>query len=235
MLLEVENIVVSYGKLEVLHDVSLNVKEGETVVLIGPNGSGKSTTLKAVAGLLKPHRGQVRFRGESLATLEPYQILQRGVALILQGGRVFPAMTVRENLEMAAYILKRQREIEQGIEKALTIFPVLSNKLGSFAKTLSGGEQQMLAIAMGLMLPSTSLLMLDEPSLGLAPKMTEQVFDHIEKICSLGIAVLMVEQNVTLALEIADRGYVFETGTIKLSDTGENLLKSEGLVKAYLA
>ncbi len=235
MLLEVENIAVSYGKIEVLHGISLNVDQAETVVLVGPNGSGKSTTLKAIAGLLKPHQGEIKFKGQPLKKLLTHHVLKKGIALMLQGGRIFPEMSVRENLEMGGFTLTKHEELKNGIDKALILFPRLSDKLYQMAGTLSGGEQQMLAIAMGLMLPSTTLLMLDEPSLGLAPKIVEQVFEHIDKIKSLGISILMAEQNVTMALEIADRGYVLETGLVKLTDNGKNLLKSEKLIKAYLA
>jgi len=232
-LLKVSNLNVSYGDIQVLWDISFEVKKGEIVVIVGSNGSGKSTLLKTIAGLLRPRSGSIEFLGARLEKLHPYDIVNMGLALVPEGRWVFPKMTVRENLELGAYTPRARKYIKDTLQWVYDIFPVLKEREEQRAGTLSGGEQQMLAIARGLM-SKPKLLMLDELSLGLAPKLVIKIFETIQRINSEGVTILMVEQNVRYALNMADRGYVLENGKITLKGKGKELLENEYVKKAYL-
>jgi branched-chain amino acid transport system ATP-binding protein len=232
-LLSLSNISVSYGDLTVLWDVSIKVDKGEIVALVGSNGAGKTTTLKTICGLILPNSGQIEFLGEKINGLPPFRIVEKGIAYVPEGRHVFPYMTVLENLEMGAYTRRAREKIKETLEWVHQLFPVLKERQSQLAGTLSGGEQQMLAIARGLM-SRPQLLMLDEPSLGLAPMFVVKVFDMIKKINLEGVSVLLVEQNVRYALHNAHRGYVLETGKIVLTGEGKELLESEHVRKAYL-
>ncbi|HVH63395.1 MAG TPA: ABC transporter ATP-binding protein [Candidatus Dormibacteraeota bacterium] len=230
--LEVNGLEVAYGKITALRGISLFVDRGEIVTLIGANGAGKSTTVRTLAGLLRPVAGNVKFDGRE-TTSRPEDMVERGLILAPEGRRLFPRMTVYENLIMGAYTRKNKKEIESDIERSYGLFPRLKDRAEQLAGTLSGGEQQMLAIARALM-ARPRLLMLDEPSLGLAPILVETIFKIIREINEQGTPVLLVEQNATMALDIAHRGYVLETGVIVQSGTGKELLASEEVQKAYL-
>lgn len=232
-LLEVDKINVFYGDLQALWDVSFEVHEGEKVVIVGANGAGKTTTLRTISGLLRPRSGEIRFMGQRIDRLPPHKIVELGIAHVPEGRRIFPRMTVLENLEMGAYIKRAREKFDDTLEWVFSIFPRLRERKNQIAGTMSGGERQMLAIARGLM-SRPKLLMLDEPSLGLAPKLVLKVFEVIQRIGEEGVTILLVEQNVRHALELADRGYVLETGRITLSGTGEELLNNEYVKKAYL-
>lgn len=232
-LLEVENIHSFYGNIHALKGVSLVVDKGEIVTLIGGNGAGKSTTLRTITGIMKPHEGHVRLEGIDLAPYKPHEIVYKGVAMVPEGRRIFARLSVTENLEMGAYSLKDKSEVSRNIERAFTLFPRLKERRGQIAGTLSGGEQQMLATGRALMANPTVLLM-DEPSMGLAPVLVELIFDTIQQINKEGTTVLLVEQNALMALSIAHRGYVLQTGEIVISDTAENLKKNVTVQKAYL-
>jgi branched-chain amino acid transport system ATP-binding protein len=230
-MLKVNKINVSYGNLQALWDVTFEINEGDITVIIGPNGAGKTTTLKTIIGLLKPLRGSITFMNEKIDEMTPYERVKRGISLVMEGRRLFPDMSVLENLEMGAYLNWDKRfDI---IERIFQLFPILKERKNQRASTLSGGEQQMLAIARALM-SRPKLLMLDEPSLGLAPKVVLQIFDLIEKLKDEGITILLVEQNVKHALELADRAYVLENGKIVLEGKGDELLENEHVKKAYL-
>lgn len=231
-LLEIDNLHVYYGAIHALKGVKLTVDAGEVVTLIGANGAGKSTTLRAVSGLLRPREGAVRFEGQDLTRCAPERIVGMGIAHVPEGRRIFGNLTVRENLEMGAYI-RRDREIGKDMEKVMETFPRLRERITQSAGTLSGGEQQMLAIGRALM-ARPRVLLLDEPSLGLAPFMVQEIFRIIRDINAQGTTILLVEQNAHMALAAARRGYVLETGEVVLSDTGEALLKNEDVRKAYL-
>lgn len=234
-MLEVDKVSASYGDLQVLWDVSLKVEEGELVVLLGPNGAGKTTLLKTIIGLLRPKSGSISFLGRRIDSLSPADIIKLGISIVPEGRRLFPHMTVKENLELGAYASKEARErIKDHLEFVYNLFPILKERENQLAGSFSGGEQQMLAIARALM-TKPKLLMLDEPSLGLAPKVVLRVFDVIKKIKEEGITILLVEQNVRQALEIADRGYVLENGRIVLEGSSRDLLKEEHIRKTYLA
>ncbi len=232
-LLEVDGIHTYYGNIHALRGVSLTVERGEIVTLIGANGAGKSTTLRTISGLLRPARGEVRFDGERLDRLEPHQIVVRGVCQSPEGRRIFPRMTVRENLEMGAFARSDAAGIKVDMEHVFGLFPRLRERVNQYAGTLSGGEQQMLAIGRALM-SRPKLLLLDEPSMGLAPILVEQIFDIIQTINAQGTTILLVEQNALMALSIAHRGYVLQTGRIVLSDTAANLQANEMVRKVYL-
>jgi branched-chain amino acid transport system ATP-binding protein len=232
-LLEVDGIEASYGRVRVLHGLSLRVDEGQIVTLIGANGAGKTTTLRAISGLLRIGRGAIRFAGADISKTMPDRIVRLGIGHSPEGRRVFSRMTVRENLELGAYTRSSKREFDEDYEHVLEIFPRLRERLGQKSGTLSGGEQQMLAIGRALM-SRPRLLMLDEPSLGLAPIFVQTIFDVIREIKARGTTVLLVEQNATQALAIADYGYVLEVGRIALGDTGANLIASERVGEAYL-
>jgi branched-chain amino acid transport system ATP-binding protein len=232
-LLEVDKIECSYGRIRALEGISLKVEEGEIVTLIGANGAGKTTTLRAISGLVRPGRGSIRFDGQDLLRVSPDQIVKLGLGHSPEGRRVFSRMTVRENLELGAFIRKSATEIKSDLERVLTIFPRLQERLGQKAGTLSGGEQQMLAMARALM-SKPRLLMLDEPSLGLSPILVQTIFGVIREINAAGTTILLIEQNARQALSIASRGYVLEVGKIAFQDSAANLMASEAVRAAYL-
>jgi branched-chain amino acid transport system ATP-binding protein len=232
-MLSVEGVNASYGDVQVLWDVSLDVKEGEIVVIVGSNGAGKTTTLKVLAGLMYPNSGKVKLFGEDVTKVPPHERVRRRMALIPEGRMLFTRLTVEENLRLGAITPENRRARDETLKWVYELFPILKERKGQIAGTLSGGEQQMLAIARGLM-SRPKLLMLDEPSLGLAPKIVAQMFDLIKEINDQGVTILLVEQNVWRALEIADRGYVMETGRIILSGSGRDLLSNEHVKRAYL-
>jgi len=232
-LLSVDKINVFYGDLQALWDVSFNVEKGEIVAIVGSNGAGKSTTLRTISGLLRPRTGSIQFLGESLGKIPPHRIVDLGVAHIPEGRRLFPLYSVMENLKMGAYTRKQIEKKDKTLEWTFELFPILKERRNQAAGTLSGGEQQMLAIGRGLM-SRPKLLMLDEPSLGLAPKLVLTLFDLVRKINEEGITVLLVEQNVRHALQLAHRAYVLETGRTVLEGRGDELMDNEHVKKAYL-
>lgn len=231
-ILKVDNINVYYGAIHAIKGVSLEVNEGEIVTLIGANGAGKSTTLKAISNLLHPKTGSIEFFGEKLAHIPPHKIVEKGLAHVPEGRRIFLQMTVQENLEMGAYT-QGGKTFDEDIEGVYKQFPRLLERRKQIAGTLSGGEQQMLAMGRALM-SRPKLLMLDEPSMGLAPILVEQIFDIIKELHKNGTTILLVEQNAQMALSVADRAYVMETGRITLSGTGAELAQSDSVRKAYL-
>ena len=231
-LLEVKDLQVYYGSIHAIKGVSFEVNEGEIVTLIGANGAGKSTTLNTIGGLLKPRSGSVELEGQSVLGVPAHKIVGRGMALCPEGRRVFLQLTVQENLEMGAYT-RPKGEIADSIANVYDRFPRLKERYKQVAGTLSGGEQQMLAMGRALM-SKPRLLMLDEPSMGLAPLLVEQIFDIIRELHKAGATILLVEQNAQMALEVADRAYVLETGSITLSGSGHELLESDAIKKAYL-
>ncbi|HET8578471.1 MAG TPA: ABC transporter ATP-binding protein [Methylomirabilota bacterium] len=232
-MLEVEGIDVFYDDLQAVHGVSLAVQAGEIVTLVGANGAGKTTTLRAISGLLRPRSGTIRFDGRRLDRLPPDQIVEHGVLQVAEGRKLFPSLTVRENLELGAYTRRAKPWRARSLDEVMDRFPILRERASQRAGTLSGGEQQVCAIARALM-ARPALLMLDEPSLGLAPKIVRDVFRIIEEIHSAGVTVLLVEQNVRQALAASRRGYVLENGRVVLEGTGAELLASEVTRKAYL-
>ncbi|RIK98325.1 MAG: ABC transporter ATP-binding protein [Proteobacteria bacterium] len=232
-MLDISDLVCRYGKVEAVKGISLSVKEGQFVVLIGANGAGKSTTLRSISGVLPPASGRMMFEGEDITRCSARDILARGIAHCPEGRRVFPAMTVDENLDMGAYLRADRGEIESDRERIFTMFPRLAERRAQVAGTLSGGEQQMLAISRAIM-AKPKLIMFDEPSLGLAPNIVEQVFEIIEDIRKSGTTVLMVEQNAYSALQMCDYAYLIEAGNIVLSGTGDDLIDNEHIRKAYL-
>ncbi len=232
-LLELENVHTYYGYIHALKGISLTVEQGEIVTLIGANGAGKTTTLRTITGLMRPRHGHVRLEGEDLAKYKPHEIVYRGMTMVPEGRRIFARMTVQENLEMGSYTRQDKQEIQRTLEYVFTLFPRLKERRHQLGGTLSGGEQQMLAIGRALMAKPRILLM-DEPSMGLAPVLVETIFDTIQKINREGTTILLVEQNALMALSIAHRGYVLQTGEIVLHDTAENLRKNPTVQKAYL-
>ncbi|OAT72257.1 ABC transporter ATP-binding protein [Parageobacillus thermoglucosidasius] len=232
-MLKVENIDVFYGNIQALKGVSLEVKEGEIVTLIGANGAGKSTLLKTISGLLKPKQGDILYEGQSIAGKAAQTIVKRGISHVPEGRRVFANMTVEENLELGAFLRKDKHEIQKDFEKVYHLFPRLYERRKQLAGTLSGGEQQMLAMGRALM-ARPRLLLLDEPSMGLAPLLVKTIFRIIEEINSFGTTILLVEQNANMALSVADRAYVIESGRVVLSGLAEELNASEQVKKAYL-
>jgi branched-chain amino acid transport system ATP-binding protein len=224
---------VRYDRVQVLHGVTLRVAEGELVSVLGANGAGKSTTVRTISGLLRPFQGSVTFLGERIDGRPAHEVLRRGIAQCPEGRRIFPEMTVRENLEMGAYVRGREGAAQEDLERVFGQFPVLRERAQQLGGTLSGGEQQMLAIARALM-SRPRLLLLDEPSLGLAPAMVATVFRVVDEIRRQGVTVLMVEQNAALALRMADRGYVMEGGRVVLEGKGQDLLDNPDVRKAYL-
>ncbi len=238
LLLEVRNLTAYYGMVRALKDVSFNVSEGEIVAMIGPNGAGKSTALKAVCGLLKAtdgriEGGEILFDGESIIGLRTDELVMKGLSLVPEGRRVFPTMTVSENLEMGAFTEKNRASIKEDIDKVFALFPLLKERTKQKAGTLSTGEQQMLALGRALML-KPKLLLADEPSLGLSPNFVDLIFEKLVEINANGTSILIVEQNALMALEVAHRGYVFRIGEIVLTDSGKNLLSNEEVKKAFL-
>src|SRR5512136_1651387 len=232
-LLEIENVHTYYGQIHALKGVSLTVDKGEIVTLIGANGAGKSTLLKTTSGLLRPNQGSILLEGKDLTQYPPHEIVTKGVVQVPEGRRVFGRLTVTENLEMGAFALNDPRQIQSNLEKVFKLFPRLDERRKQIAGTLSGGEQQMLATGRALM-ASPRVLLLDEPSMGLAPVLVDNIFDTIRELHDGGTTILLVEQNARMALQVCSRGYVLQTGTIVLSDTAENLWKNEMVRKAYL-
>ena len=232
-LLELDDIHTYYGRIEAVKGVSLTVNEGEIVTLIGANGAGKSTTLRSIQGINRPKRGTIRFNGRDLRTAAPHEIVKMGIAQSPEGRRLFPRMSVRENLEMGAFQRDDRGEIEKDIQHVYSLFPRLEERKAQKSGTLSGGEQQMCAIGRALM-ARPRLLLLDEPSMGLAPILVERNFEIIQQVHESGVAILVVEQNANVSLSIADRGYVLQTGRIVLSGKAAELLEHEDLRKAYL-
>jgi branched-chain amino acid transport system ATP-binding protein len=233
MLLELDNVKTSYGNIRALKGISMAVEEGEIVCLIGSNGAGKSTTLMTISGVLIPLEGDVIYQGQSIAAMRPDHIVQVGICQVPEGRMIFPMMTVMENLDLGAYLRKDNEGIKEDLERVFQLFPVLRERLKQLGGTLSGGEQQMLAIARALM-ARPKLLLLDEPSLGLAPILVDAIFDIIRQINDMGTTILLVEQNAQLALQFSHRGYVIETGRIALADTSDNLMQNDQVKKAYL-
>jgi branched-chain amino acid transport system ATP-binding protein len=232
-MLEVENIHSYYGNIHALKGVSLTVDKGEIVTLIGGNGAGKSTTLRTITGIMKPRDGHVRLEGEDLAPFKGHEIVYKGIAMVPEGRRIFARLTVAENLDMGAYSRNNKQEIAQDLERVYSLFPRLRERRNQVAGTLSGGEQQMLATGRALM-ARPRLLLMDEPSMGLAPVLVELIFDTIKRINEEGTTILLVEQNALMALSIANRGYVLQTGEIVLHDVAEKLQKNEMIQRAYL-
>ncbi|NTV63257.1 MAG: ABC transporter ATP-binding protein [Oscillochloris sp.] len=233
-LLELENVHTYYGKIHALKGISLKIEQGEIVTLIGSNGAGKSTTLRTISGLLTPRHGHVQLNGKPIHNIPPHEIVKLGVAQSPEGRRIFPRLTVLENLEMGAYLHDTRGEAYQkDLERVLTLFPRLRERVGQKGGTLSGGEQQMLAIGRALM-TRPSVLLLDEPSMGLAPVLVEQIFEIITEINAQGMTVLLVEQNALQALSIAHRGYVLQSGEIVLEDNAKALTENSTVQKAYL-
>jgi len=232
-MLEVNDIHTYYGNIHALKGVSLTVEEGEIVTLIGANGAGKTTTLRTISGLLKPRQGNVILEGEIISNTAAHDLVYRGVAMVPEGRGVFSRLTVAENLDMGAYSRKDKAGIQKDLEFVFTLFPRLKERRTQVSGTLSGGEQQMLATGRAMM-ARPRLLLMDEPSMGLAPILVEGIFDTVKQINAEGTTILLVEQNATMALGVANRGYVLQTGEIVLSDTAANLQKNEMVQKAYL-
>jgi branched-chain amino acid transport system ATP-binding protein len=232
-LLCLENVHSYYGRIHALQGISLNVDEGEIVTLIGANGAGKSTTLRTISGLIHPKQGKITLNDQDISHMDPHLIVQAGVGHVPEGRGIFPTLTVKENLEMGAFTINDNAEIDRRMEYCLGLFPRLRDRIDQKGGTLSGGEQQMLAMARGWML-SPHILMLDEPSMGLSPILVESVFETIKQMNAKGTTILLVEQNALMALSIAHHGYVLQTGQIVLSDTAANLRNNEMVQKAYL-
>ena len=232
-LLKVDNVNSGYGEMEILHGVSLEVREGEIVSIIGPNGAGKSTLMKTIFGLLKPTQGQIAFKEEEIAGLPPNEIVRKGLCYVPQVDNIFPSLTVEENLEMGAFIEDDPRVIEERMEGVYELFPLLQERRRQRVGKMSGGERQMVAMGRALML-DPELLMLDEPSAALAPKLAEMIFEKIKEINSAGVSLLIVEQNAKESLKLADRGYVLADGQNKLEGPGEELLTDPEVGRLYL-
>jgi len=233
MILNVENISVQYGAIHALREISFSLSQGEIVALIGANGAGKSTSLNTVSGLLHPTTGKIEFMGEDISNVSPQEIVNKGIIQVPEGRKIFSKMSVWENLEMGAYSVSDKKVIEQRIESVFERFPRLKERRNQQGGTLSGGEQQMLAIARGLM-AGPKILLMDEPSMGLAPILVEKIFDIIREINASGTSILLVEQNALMALSIADRGYVLDTGKVVLSGVAKELLHNPMVINAYL-
>ncbi len=232
-LLELKEIHSYYGNIHALKGISLTVEEGEIVTLIGANGAGKTTTLRSISGLLHPKSGKVFLNGKDVTHMEAHLVHKEGVGMVPEGRGIFPRLTVLENLEMGAYLVKDKAEIKRGVDRAFGLFPRLAERSSQKGGTLSGGEQQMLATARGLM-SSPKILLMDEPSMGLAPVLVDQIFDVIKELNSKGTTILLVEQNALMALSIAHRAYVLQTGSIVLSGTAQEVSQDESVRKAYL-
>ncbi len=233
MLLQVENLHVAYGAIRALRGISFHIEPGEVVTLIGANGAGKSTTLRTISGLLRPTEGDIVYRGESLVRTPAERIVTKGICHVPEGRRIFGRLTVQENLEMGAYTRSDSKEISESMERVFASFPRLKERLGQRGGTLSGGEQQMLAMGRGLM-SRPALLLLDEPSMGLAPILVEEIFEIIRRINAEGTSILLVEQNAAMALSVAHRGYVLETGSVVLAGTAAELARDPQVQAAYL-
>ena len=232
-MLELKSIESFYGKIQALKGITLEVPEGGIVAILGANGAGKSTTLKTISGLIQPLRGQILFQGQSIHKKEPHQIVRLGICQVPEGREIFMGLTVQENLKMGAFTRKDGKAVQNDLERIFQSFPILKERARQQAGTLSGGEQQMLAIARGLM-SNPKLMLLDEPSLGLAPLMVEEIFRIIAEINKEGVTILLVEQNANMALQTARYGYVMETGTVALHDSAENLIQNDYVRKVYL-
>ena len=232
-LLEVEDIHTFYGNISALRGISLSVEEGEIVTLIGGNGAGKSTTLRSITALTPPRAGTVRFEGKDITATPAADIVAAGISMVPEGRRCFPRMTVRENLELGSYLRNDRRAIREDLDYVFSLFPRLSERLGQMGGTMSGGEQQMLAMGRALM-SRPKLILMDEPSMGLAPLFVERIFEIIKQVNERGISVFVVEQNANIALSVADRGYVLQTGEVVLSGAAQDLLHDEGMKRAYL-
>jgi branched-chain amino acid transport system ATP-binding protein len=232
-ILDVENLVVNYGAIQALQGISFHVEEGEIVTLIGANGAGKSTTLRTISGLLHPSAGGIRYRGEPIVGSPADWIVKQGVVHVPEGRQIFANLTVRENLEMGAYTRKDRAEIERSMKRVFASFPRMEERLSQLGGTLSGGEQQMLAMGRGLM-AQPQLLLLDEPSMGLAPILVEEIFDIIVEINQQGVSILLVEQNAAMALSVARRAYVLETGRVVLEGPAQEVLQNPEVQAAYL-
>ncbi|MGA3111199.1 MAG: ABC transporter ATP-binding protein [Candidatus Bathyarchaeia archaeon] len=232
-MLETQNLSSGYGMVQILYDVSFKVEEKEIVSIIGPNGAGKTTLVKTIMGLVPAKNGAILFKGKDIAKLKPYDIVKKGITMIPEGREIFPRMTIEENMQLGAYTVKDKEKIRDTMEKVFQIFPVLKKKEKSLAQTLSGGEQQMLVICRSLM-SNPQMLILDEPSLGLAPIIVEKVLDTIRTINDEGVTILLVEQNIQDSLEIADRGYVLEEGRIVLEGKSRELLSNNHIKQVYL-
>ncbi len=233
VLLEVKNLKVAYGKIIAVKDISITVNQGEIVTLVGSNGAGKSTTLRTISGLLKPKSGEIIFKGQRIDGLEGHEVVARGICHSPEGRRIFPRMTASENLDLGAFLRNDKEGIAEDRERVLELFPHLRVRLTQIAGTMSGGEQQMLAVGRAMM-GKPELLMLDEPSMGLAPVLVDMIFETIVKIRQQGVTILLIEQNASAALDVADRAYVLESGTVKLSGNAKDLAKNEEVTKAYL-
>ena len=231
--LELQNVNTYYGHIHALKGISVTVNAGEVVTLVGANGAGKSTTLRTISGIVRAKRGSVMFEGRDITGLPSHTIAGLGIGHVPEGRRIFPLLTVRENLELGAYHVKSRAEIARRLDENTALFPRLRERMGQKGGTLSGGEQQMLAMARALM-SKPKVILMDEPSMGLAPVLVDQIFDIIRMLNAAGNTILLVEQNALLALEISNRGYVLQSGEIVLSDTGANLLANEQVQKAYL-
>jgi branched-chain amino acid transport system ATP-binding protein len=232
-LLQVKEIHVYYGAIQALKGVSIEVEQGSIVTLIGANGAGKTSTLKSISGLLKPRQGSIRFQDREISRLAPEKIVELGISQVPEGRRVFPGLTVLENLEMGAYLRKDKKEIQKDLSEIFDRFPRLQERRKQLAGTLSGGEQQMLAIGRALM-ARPKLMLMDEPSMGLAPLLVKEIFEIIKEINEKGTTILLIEQNANMDLSIADRAYVIETGEIVLQGSADELLRSQEVKKAYL-
>jgi branched-chain amino acid transport system ATP-binding protein len=232
-MLEVENVSAGYGMVQILWNVSFAMKEKEIVSIIGPNGAGKTTLVKTIAGLLRAKTGTIRFKGENVEKLPPYEIVKKGITMVPEGREIFPRMTVDENMRLGAYTIRDKNEVAESKERVYEIFPVLKKKEKVLAQTLSGGEQQMLVIGRSLM-SNPQLLILDEPSLGLAPIIVEKVLDTLQKINEDGVTILLVEQNIRDSLNLANRAYVLEEGKIIIEGEGRELLNNDHIKEVYL-
>ena len=232
-LLEVKNLKVGYGKIVAVKDISITVNQGEIVTLIGSNGAGKSTTLRTISGLLKPKSGEILFEGNRIDGKEGHEVVKLGICQSPEGRRIFPRMTVSENLDLGAFLRTDKDAVAADRERVLDLFPRLRERISQRAGTMSGGEQQVLAVSRAMM-GAPKLLMLDEPSMGLAPVLVDMIFETITKIREQGITILLIEQNAAAALDVADRAYVLESGTIKMSGKASDLAKDPAVTKAYL-
>lgn len=232
-MLKIDNLEVAYGNIKAIKGISLEVNQGEIVTLIGSNGAGKSTTLRAISGILKPRSGSISFKGERIDGVEGHEIVAKGICQSPEGRRIFPRMTVDENLDLGAFLRNDKAAIAADRQRVLELFPRLQERINQKAGTMSGGEQQMLAVGRALM-GSPELLLLDEPSMGLAPVLVDMIFETIEKINKQGTTILLVEQNALAALNVADRAYVLESGSIKMSGKAKDLISNDEVTKAYL-
>lgn len=232
-MLELSNVNVYYGPIHAVKNINLSIKEGEIVTLVGANGAGKSTTLKSISGLEKCKSGEIKFKEENINSLTPTNIVKLGISYVPEGRRIFSKMSVMENLEMGAYTRKDKKEVKEDFEKIFSLFPRLKERREQLAGTLSGGEQQMLAIGRGLM-SRPKLLLLDEPSMGLAPIVVKEIFSIIENINKDGISILLVEQNANMALKVSDRAYIIRNGEIEIEGYSKDMLEDERVKKAYL-